>query len=224
VADLYEILGIAPTATTAEIRKAYLTLARDRHPDRFPDPAEKKNAQDFFSRATEAFNTLSNDKSRQQYDAERSAPKLSAPAEIAADAHRRGVQKLQERDYHEAVGLFQSAVQHAPDVARYHADLGRALANNPNWIREAANELDQAIRLDGKNAGYLYDFARLIAGQGMKLRAKRAIEQALRLAPDNPAVQQLAAELEVGGGTEPPPDPGPGSGAGGLLDRFRRKP
>ncbi len=62
MADFYEILGISRTAPPTEVRKAYMSLARERHPDRFSDPAEKARAQDDFQRATEAFNTLCNDR------------------------------------------------------------------------------------------------------------------------------------------------------------------
>ena len=42
--DFYSLLGIAKTASMAEIKKAYLQMARDNHPDRFTDPAERQEA------------------------------------------------------------------------------------------------------------------------------------------------------------------------------------
>ena len=50
MADYYEILGVATAATAAEVRKAYAQLARERHPDRFTDPAEKERAAASSSR------------------------------------------------------------------------------------------------------------------------------------------------------------------------------
>jgi len=221
VRDCYEVLGIPREATAAQVREAYVRLARERHPDRFPDPTQKQEAQEFFKHLTEAFNTLSNERSRQQYDAERARPQLTAPAEIAADAYARGEQQLQARDFHEAVSLLRTAVLHGPEVARYHASLARALAQNPHWIREAMDELDHAIKLEPRNAGFQAELARMLTGQGLKLRARRAAEAALRLAPHDPAIQQLAAELGgASGEAEVPPKGSPG----GLLDRFRRKP
>jgi curved DNA-binding protein CbpA len=214
--DFYDILGLTPKATAAEIRQAYLRLAREKH----PDPAEKQKAQEFFARVTEAFNTLSNAKSREQYDAERSKPKLTAPAEIAADAHKRAVEMMQAQDFHEAMTLLRTAVHHAPDVALYHHALARVLAKNPNWLREAMEELDHVIRLEPNKAAGHYDMARLLVAQGMRLRARRSIETALRLAPQNAEIQQLAAELEAGGNAAPSET----RPSGGLLDRFRKKP
>ena len=74
MADYYAILGVPRTATAAEIRQAYARSAREQHPDRFADPAQKEQAQEFFKDITAAFNTLSNEKSRREYDAEPGAP------------------------------------------------------------------------------------------------------------------------------------------------------
>ncbi|HSD67086.1 MAG TPA: J domain-containing protein, partial [Vicinamibacteria bacterium] len=49
------MLGVAPSASTAEIRQAYARLAREKHPDRFTDPAEKDRAQKLFQDITHAF-------------------------------------------------------------------------------------------------------------------------------------------------------------------------
>jgi curved DNA-binding protein CbpA len=213
----YEILGVAKTATAAEIRQAYARLARERHPDRFTDPAEKARAHEFFRDLTTAFNTLSNEKSRREYDQESQRPKMAVPEEIARQAFEFGVKKLKDRDFHEAVQQFRVAVRHAPGAHRYHAALSTALANNPHWIREAIDAIETAIRLAPERPGYHIELARLLQGQGLKLRARKAIEAALRLAPENPDVARMAAELGMGG-EEPPP------AAGGLRGLLRRKP
>jgi curved DNA-binding protein CbpA len=218
--DFYEILGVAKTATAAEVRQGYLKIARERHPDRFQDPAEKQNAQEFFKQATEAFNTLSNEKSRQQYDADLDKPKLSGPAEMAADAYQRAAERMQAGDFQEAMNLLRAAVHHAPDDHRYHAALAKVLLKNPHWSREALGELETAVRLDPGNAGYHFAMAQVLVQQGLRLRARRCIEAALKIAPRHPEIQRLAIDLGAGG-PEPAPPPGP---PGGLLDKLRRKP
>ena len=218
MADFYEILGIPKTATSAEVRQAYARLARERHPDRFPDPAEKARAQEFFKELTTAFNALSNERSRREYDVESAKPKVAVPEAIARQAFETGAQRFKARDFHEAVQQFRVAVRHAPSEARYHAALGSALAHNPRWIREAIEAMEQAVQLDPARAGYQVELARLLHGQGLKLRARKVAEAALRLAPDDPAVVRMAAE--VGAGVEEPPPPPPG----GLRGLLRRKP
>ena len=63
--DFYEVLGVSRSASTEEIRKAYKKLAKKFHPDVKPaDPdAEKK-----FSEITEAYDVLSDDAKRKNYD------------------------------------------------------------------------------------------------------------------------------------------------------------
>jgi curved DNA-binding protein CbpA len=216
MASYYEILGVPRTASSAEVRAAYVRLARERHPDRFQDPEEKARAQEFFKDLTTAFNTLSNDRRRQEYDQESQKPKAAAPQEIARQAFETGAQKLKARDFHEAVQQFRVAVRLVPEDARYHAALSTALSNNPHWIREAIESIERAIHLAPEEPGYHIEMARLLDGQGLKLRARKAAEAALRLAPLDPRVIVAASELGV-----VPEEPPPPSGLRGLL---RRKP
>jgi curved DNA-binding protein CbpA len=214
VADFYEILGVSRTATAAEIRKAYVLIAREKHPDRVADPAEKAKAQEFFQRATEAFNTLASERGRAQYDAETEKPKLVVPAEIAADAYARGLTQLEARDVTGAIELFRSAVYHSPQEARYHAALGRALSRASNLGREAVLSLEEAIRLAPDTAAFHAELGLLLDGQGLHIRARKAVETALRLAPGDSQVARVAAHLGLGNAGE----------GGGLKGLLRRKP
>lgn len=63
--DYYEILGVSKTATKDEIKTAYRKLALKYHPDRNPD---NKEAEDKFKEAAEAYEILSDDQKRRQYD------------------------------------------------------------------------------------------------------------------------------------------------------------
>ena len=63
--DYYEILGINRNATKDEIKKAYRKLAMQYHPDRNPD---NKEAEEKFKEAAEAYEILSHDDKRNNYD------------------------------------------------------------------------------------------------------------------------------------------------------------
>ena len=63
--DFYSILGVPRTATQDEIKKAYRTLALKYHPDRNPN---NKDAEAKFKEASQAYETLSNEQKRKQYD------------------------------------------------------------------------------------------------------------------------------------------------------------
>jgi curved DNA-binding protein CbpA len=215
--DYYEILGVGRTASASEIRQAYLRLAKERHPDRFPDPGERARAEAFFKELTAAYNTLGNDRGRAEYDVSLSRPRDTPPAEIAKQAFAEAMQHYEKKDYHQAVELLRTAVHHVPDEPRYHAALGMALAKNPHWVREAIQSAEKATQLAPKNAAFHVELAELLLSQGLKLRARHPAEAAARLAPHDPRVQDLLAELGLGPGDEPPPE-------GGLRGLLRRKP
>jgi molecular chaperone DnaJ len=67
--DFYSELGVAKNATSAEIKKAYRKLARDLHPDKNPG---NKRSEDKFKAVSEAYDVLSDDAKRKEYDEARS--------------------------------------------------------------------------------------------------------------------------------------------------------
>lgn len=68
--DYYEVLGVQKNASADELKKAYRKLAIKYHPDRQQgkSDAEKKEAEEKFKEAAEAYDVLSNPEKRQRYD------------------------------------------------------------------------------------------------------------------------------------------------------------
>jgi DnaJ family protein A protein 2 len=58
---LYDVLGVTPDASPSEIKKAYRALAMTHHPD-------KGGTSEMFKTITSAYETLSDEQSRHQYD------------------------------------------------------------------------------------------------------------------------------------------------------------
>lgn len=65
----YEILEVTPDASLQDIKKAYRKLALKHHPDRNP-PSEKEAAAVIFRQVNEAYEVLSDEERRRQYDLE----------------------------------------------------------------------------------------------------------------------------------------------------------
>src|SRR5690348_16966166 len=64
--DLYALLGLAPGASPADIKRAYRRLSRRYHPDINPGD---KAAETLYRRISEAYETLVDPERRRRYDA-----------------------------------------------------------------------------------------------------------------------------------------------------------
>jgi len=64
--ELYDVLGVSTSASTADIKKAYYNKAKIHHPDRNKGDS---NANSIFQKIGEAYQVLSDDRLRQAYDA-----------------------------------------------------------------------------------------------------------------------------------------------------------
>ncbi len=83
--DYYSILGISPSASTDEIKKAYRKLALETHPDRNPNDSR---AEERFKRISEAYGVLMDAQKRAQYDEYRRFGFQDRPAGGGPSPHR----------------------------------------------------------------------------------------------------------------------------------------
>lgn len=246
--DYYTILGVSRTATTAEIRNAYLKLARDSHPDKVKDGEERKKAEELFKSVTAAYDTLSKERSRRDYNAklpptaETSAATKTAPPMVqgpplspqsgatpsagtgGTDLLAQGIEAFKQHDYHTAVQLLTIVTTKDDKNAKAHAVLSLALAKNPNWVRDALQHMESASRLEPKNVSYLAELALLLHSQGLKLRARRTLENAIALKADHPDVVRAQKEIPISTPeVEAPARTTPTDTPRGLFDRFRKR-
>lgn len=85
--SLYSTLGVKPSATTAEVRAAYLAQVRLHHPDKLQQQASNDataiadslpQSDDLIRQLNHAYKTLVDDQARSQYDESLSASRASA--------------------------------------------------------------------------------------------------------------------------------------------------
>jgi curved DNA-binding protein CbpA len=221
----YEVLNIDISADAEEVKRAYYSLARRYHPDRFHELARTPlhaRLESAFARITQAHEMLSDPDQRANYDLKVAAIKrvsnMSRPKPVVAkkshDSHngptadRADDEKLAEQRFQEgaaalqlgqtnaAIASLSAAARMAPKEPRYRAYYGRALAAQPQTQRLAEAELQAAVKLDPTNASYRLILAGLYRNLGFARRAIGELERALAIDPQNAEARKMLQVLE----------------------------
>ncbi|ABS27994.1 DUF4388 domain-containing protein [Anaeromyxobacter sp. Fw109-5] len=141
--DLFARLGLADGAGREEVKRAFLALARQFHPDRFVSPETADLAdtvRELFIAVNEAYEVLSDDRKRAAWLAERSGAATGRTAVARADFEK-GEACLRTRDLPRARAFYEAAVRVDPRP-EYQAALAFACLSDPR-----ARDRDRARRL-----------------------------------------------------------------------------
>lgn len=193
--DYYKILGVAKTASGGDIRKAYLKLARDNHPDRFKDPAEREEADRRFQLITEAYNQLREEKSRAQYDKTLDRPSRT-PEEEASLFYKNAKLQEEARDWSTALKYYYEAMRIKPDELEYMLRAANILSMDKSKQRQAAQLYERAMEAHPDSPEPHLALGALYARSGMQVRAKRVYESALKKMPHHPELKKRLAALK----------------------------
>lgn len=204
--NYYDLLGIAPDADVAEIKRNYFSIARRFHPDLFhqeKDSALLQRIQNAFTRTAQAYETLKNEATRKTYDYKVDKNLLSSKekgksveikkdqSDLAGESFERGFSLLMEEDYEEALPFLARAVQFAPNNARHHAYFGKVLSMDQSMRHKADAEMQIAIRLEPKNATFRLIISEFYIQFGLFRRAEGELQRLLAMYPDNKDAQKL---------------------------------
>ena len=211
----YEVLDIASNAALGEIKAAYHDLARRYHPDRFHQSELRPKIESAFARIGRAYETLSDQARRSEYDKTLSSKRPArisagpkdaapvaaqtfqseAPTDRAEAAFQLGSQAMERNQHTEAMRYFGEAAMLAPRVARYRAFYGSALMHNPTQRRTAETELQAALKMEPNNAAFRVMLARLYQQIGLRKRAESEAARALSADPTNASARALLSTL-----------------------------
>ena len=193
--DYYSILGVAKTASASEIRKAYLQLARDNHPDRFAD-GERDEAGQRFQKITEAFNHLRDERLRREYD--KNLDKKERPPEEEAKLYFKNAQlQEQSQEYGNALKYYYEAMRLQPQNLDYVLGATRVLARDKSKLKQAANLMTEAIEKHPASPEPYVELGSIYTRSGMYLRARRTLQGALAKFPDHAGIKQGLAEVDA---------------------------
>ena len=210
----YDAMGVAPNATTVQIKNAYFGMAKLFHPDRFhrESTATLQRIQGAFSSVAQAYETLKSKESRENYDFkirkeletkqklraqgiadnERSDPKT----EQGLENFETGLSLLMDEEYERAVAFLGRAAHYNPDNALYRAYFGKALSYDEKQRHKAEGEMQAAARLDPKNPKIRLMLAEFFIDMNMLKRAEGELNRFLEIAPDNADARKLLDRVQ----------------------------
>jgi tetratricopeptide (TPR) repeat protein len=196
--NYFEILGVTPSATDADVEEAYVTLAEDIHPDRYSGSSEalRRVAEEVFAHVTRAYETLSDPRRRGEYILDKRREEREAAKEEeglkaleAARQFQRGEALLNSRAYEDALAHFGRALELNPNEGDYHTHYGWTLhlchPSEAPIIEEAMEHVRRGLKLASHgDRAYLY-MGRLFRAVGKPAAAEKMFTRAVQIQPDS---------------------------------------
>lgn len=218
----FDILGVSPDASRDAIDRAYEEAKAIFGKDRvLPHLREKYRAELAMieSRLIESYLKLSQPEGerpaasvrtesagarsaddllvRVEMDKTKRKLELEEAARVADEYYQMAKKALRESDYHNAIQYSKLAISYNKDDARYYFTLADCQGRNPEarWQRMAEENFVKATQLDPWNPEYLVRLGRFYKKRGLKLRAIKQFEEALKLAPAHEAATRELRSL-----------------------------
>lgn len=200
--NYYDILGVTENASPDEVRDAYYKKTKEFHPDRhFQLPSEtlKNKLSSLFSFLTQAYETLSDQKIRLEYDKSLSSgaiPMKDSNSGLARAKFIEGKRAMIKGFYTEAAELFRQAIHHDNSVAVYHFCLSLVLEKEKKH-QDAEESIITALRLEPFNADYMAELGHIYLELGSNSRAKDTFEEAIKFDPSNERATEGLQKLGI---------------------------
>jgi curved DNA-binding protein len=163
--DYYKILGIAKTASTDEVKKAYRKLARKYHPDLNPND---KEANKKFQEINEANEVLSDPEKRKKYDSYGSDWKHAEQYEKAGGA--------QGRSYGQSTGGFSGGQGGADFSDFFESMFGGGGFRGREQVKYKGQDYTTEIKLDLLDAYSTHKQTLNVNGKQIRITVPAGIE------------------------------------------------
>ncbi len=218
--NYYQILNIARDATHKEIKNSYFEMARKYHPDRFDRelPQDSREMiEEVFGHITRAFQTLNNEKEKQDYDTKLDEPEGLDRKTLEQKADGKFIQgkSLYNREkYEEALVCFEEAIRIKSNKANYFLFLAKTESKVPSFHEKAEEDFHKALELEPWNVECFVALGEFYNQEGLSVKAQRQFKKALDIDPEN----EIALKALGLTGT-----PGKKKGLKGILSLGKKK-
>ena len=199
-APYHEVLGVARDADTKEVKRAYLTLSKEFHPDRYfrrEIGAYEKRLHEIFKRVLEAYELLSDPTVRAEVEKSMSAVgRSAAPPEaqpLQASGAPRELTKLERLRARMPFKLPAAVLVERQQRAREFWDVAQRDVSQNRFI-EAACAVRLAIAFDPFNDTYRDGFG-VVQVRAVEMRAEALVAEAEQASREGMADANRPKEL-----------------------------
>ena len=205
-ADYFQMLGVTPEASIAELEDAYIKILGKYKLDELlknGEPELKERADKMRQEIRQAVTVLSNPLERDKYEKSlyrlelKKAWKLEQKKELAERQFRRGKWFLTHNHPQLALERFEQAIELNPEKAESFAYTGWALYCAGKELAEAEGYLRQALRLDPSSDQAYYFLGLLKKREGDSESAYQYFQKAFSLNPKNRGASREMKILEA---------------------------
>ena len=122
---------------------------------------------------------------------------LEESKKVASGYYTKALKAQREGDFHNAIQYGKLAISYDPKDAKLFSLLAECQVRNPGprWQHQAEQNFTKATELDPWNATYWLNLGRFYKKRGLKLRARKQFEEALKLVPEHPEAENELAAL-----------------------------
>lgn len=202
--DYYKVLGVAPSASQDEIRKAYRMLSKKYHPDL--NPSTKGSGEEKMKELVNSFNILNNPDKRKEYDKK---PQFNVRRFKKSQRKDAGAKSAKKEKFKKEPSLLERILSPfmkkaetdsaEPTVdykqADMHYTLGLSMAEQEAFYEQAKGEFKMSIRFDPDFTEAFYNLGLMCYKLGQFDEARINFQKVLQHDPDDAGARKMVSLL-----------------------------
>jgi tetratricopeptide (TPR) repeat protein len=174
-----------------EIKRTYQRMVKEFNPERVlasDDTALKNKITVIFDTITQAYNSLKDEERKMEFSSALGRmPRKEEDTQtvLLEEQFRRGVEEFKNGNFWGAAELFKWVTKNNAQNPKAWSYLSLALSKMPHRMKDAEEALLESIKLEPYNGEHFANLGILYLKEGLKKKAERQFEKALKLDPGN---------------------------------------
>lgn len=169
MSTLYDVLGIEKDASYGSVKKGYFSMVRKYPPERYPEK---------FMKIRNAYEILSNEKTRQEYDS------MGGMSNFVRINYEHAKKLMEHGQFGKAISMLEEIGRHFPEMLMVRNLLGEAYSKNGN-TEKAVRIYRKLVEDAPDNAGFAGHLAHAYLNRGWQKKAISAFIKAIEQDENN---------------------------------------